>query len=196
MSTEQHTAATWRADQRLPERDEASLGLAGAEQIRALLTTARTVAIVGLSADQMRPSYFVAVYLQAAGYRIFPVNPRYAGSAILGRPVVSSLAEIPEHLDIVDIFRKPADVPAVVDDAVAIGAGAVWMQLGVISAEARRAGAGRGPRGGDGSLHESGARPSSWQDAHHGLRDRHHLGPPPHSRGLDGRARSASAHQS
>lgn len=136
MSAEQHTVATWRADQRLPERDEASLGLAGAERIRTLLTTARTVAIVGLSADQMRPSYFVAVYLQAAGYRIFPVNPRYAGGAILGRPVVSSLAEIPEHVDIVDIFRKPADVPAVADDAVAIGAGAVWMQLGVISAEA------------------------------------------------------------
>ena len=135
MSADQDGASGWRADQRRPERDEAALGLAGAAQIRALLTGARNVAIVGLSADQLRPSYFVAVYLQAAGYRIFPVNPRYAGGSILGRPVVAALAEIPEHVDIVDIFRRPADVPSVVDEAIAIGAGVVWMQLGVISQE-------------------------------------------------------------
>jgi predicted CoA-binding protein len=123
----------WRADQRLPERDEAERGLAGAAEIRALLTRARTVAMVGLSADQMRPSYFVAVYLIAAGYRVFPVNPRYVGSAILGRQVFAALSEIPEHVDIVDIFRRPADVPSVMEDAIAIGADSVWMQLGVVN---------------------------------------------------------------
>ncbi|HXT34363.1 MAG TPA: CoA-binding protein [Chloroflexota bacterium] len=128
----------WRADQRAPETDEQARGLAGAAEIRALLTRARTVAMVGLSADEIRPSYFVAVYLKHAGYRIWPVNPRYAGGFILGRPVVASLAEIPEHVDIVDVFRRPSDAPAVAREAIAIGAGALWMQLTVISDEAAR----------------------------------------------------------
>lgn len=140
MSTVQ-TATTdkrWRADQRTPEDDEASRGLAGAAEIRALLHRARTIAMVGLSADPLRPSYFVAVYLQAAGYRIYPVNPRYAGGAILDRPVVASLRDVPEHVDIVDVFRRPAEVPAIVEDAIAVGADAVWMQLTVINQEAAR----------------------------------------------------------
>jgi hypothetical protein len=128
--------ASWRADQRAPETDEQARGLAGAAEIRALLTRARVVAMVGLSADEIRPSYFVAVYLKHAGYRIWPVNPRYAGTSILGRPVVASLAEIPEHVDIVDVFRRPSDAPAVVREAIAIGADAVWLQLTVINAEA------------------------------------------------------------
>jgi predicted CoA-binding protein len=128
----------WRADQRAPEGDEAALGLAGAAEIRALLTRARTVAMVGLSQDPLRPSYFVAVYLQAAGYRIFPVNPRYAGQTILGRPVHATLREIGEHIDIVDIFRRPSEVLPVVEEAVAVGADAVWMQLTVINVEAAR----------------------------------------------------------
>jgi predicted CoA-binding protein len=130
------SAAGWRADQRTPEGDEAARGLAGAAAIRALLMEAHTVAMVGLSADPLRPSYFVAVYLLAAGYRIFPVNPRYAGGTILGRPVVAALREIPEHIDIVDIFRRPAEVPAIVEEAIAAGADAVWMQLTVINEEA------------------------------------------------------------
>jgi predicted CoA-binding protein len=129
-------AAPWRADQRAPEHDEQAIGLAGAAEIRALLTKARTVAIVGLSADPLRPSYFVAVYLAAVGYTIYPVNPRYAGGSILGRPVFASLRDIPDHIDIVDIFRRPADVPGVVDEAAAIGADAVWMQLTVINEDA------------------------------------------------------------
>jgi predicted CoA-binding protein len=128
----------WRADQRAPERDEAALGLAGASEIRSLLLRARTVAMVGLSADPLRPSYFVAVYLQQEGYRIYPVNPRYAGGTILDRPVYTSLREIPEHIDIVDIFRRPAEVPDVVEEAIAVGADAVWMQLTVINEEAAR----------------------------------------------------------
>ncbi len=132
------TEKAWRADQRAPESDEMSLGLAGAAEIHTLLLNARTIAIIGLSADALRPSNFVAVYLQAAGYRIFPVNPRYAGTTILGQPVFASLREIPEHVDIVDIFRRPSEVLAVVDEAIAIGAGAVWMQLTVINEEAAR----------------------------------------------------------
>jgi len=128
----------WRADQRTPETDERSRGLAGAAEIRALLSKAETIAMVGLSADPLRPSYFVAVYLQAAGYRIYPVNPRYAGSTILGRPVYASLKELPEHIAIVDIFRRPSEVPAIVEEASAIGADAVWMQLTVINQEAAK----------------------------------------------------------
>jgi uncharacterized protein len=140
MSTAESTPVgkPWRADQRIPEGDEAALGLAGAAEIRALLLNARTIAMVGLSADPLRPSYFVAVYLQAAGYRIYPVNPRYAGRTILDRPVFASLRDIPDHIDIVDIFRRPAEVPTIVEDAIAIGAGAVWMQLTVINTEAAR----------------------------------------------------------
>lgn len=132
------TRPAWRADQRAPERDEADLGLAGAAEIRALLARARNVAMVGLSADPLRPSYFVAVYLQAAGYQLYPVNPRYAGGTILERPVYASLRDIPDHVDIVDVFRRPSEVPAVVEDAIAIGADAVWMQLTVINPQAAR----------------------------------------------------------
>lgn len=131
-------SAPWRADQRAPETDERARGLAGAAEIRALLGRARTVAMVGLSADEIRPSYFVAVYLKHAGYRLLPVNPRYAGKRILGFPVVGSLGELTEHVDIVDVFRRPADVPAIVEEAVAIGADAVWLQLTVINWEAAR----------------------------------------------------------
>jgi predicted CoA-binding protein len=128
----------WRADQRVPEGDDARLGLAGAAEIRALLSRARNVAMVGLSADEVRPSYYVAVYLKGEGYNLFPVNPRYAGGLILGRPVVASLRDITAHIDIVDIFRRPSEVPSIVDDAIAIGADAVWMQLGVVNEEAAR----------------------------------------------------------
>jgi uncharacterized protein len=129
---------SWRSDQRSPETDEQARGLAGAAEIRALLLRARTIAIVGLSADELRPSYFVAVYLKHAGFRLRPVNPRYAGTSILGFPVVSSLAEIKEHVDIVDVFRRPADTPPIVAEAKAIGADAVWFQLTVINWETAR----------------------------------------------------------
>ncbi len=128
----------WRADQKVPEGDEAARGLAGAAEIRGLLSRARTIAMVGLSADELRPSYFVAVYLKGVGYRVYPVNPRYVGRTILGWPVVASLRDIPVHVDIVDIFRRPAEVPPIVEEAIAIGADAVWMQLTVINEEAAR----------------------------------------------------------
>lgn len=131
-------ADEWRADQSVPERDERTRGLAGAADIRGLLTRARTIAIVGLSADPIRPSYFVAAYLRSAGYQLFPVNPRYAGQTILDQPVFASLRDIPQHINIVDVFRRPADAPAVVEDTIAIGADAVWLQLSVIHEEAAR----------------------------------------------------------
>jgi uncharacterized protein len=104
--------------------------------IRSLLTTARTVAIVGLSSNALRPSNFVGFYLQRHGYHIVPVNPREA--EILGETSYPSLTDIPFHVDIVDVFRAPAAVPGIARQAVEIGAGALWLQFGVISPEGAR----------------------------------------------------------
>ena len=82
----------------------------GQDGLRQLLRRARTIAIVGLSADWNRPSHFAAKYMQQAGYRIVPVNPRYAGQTVLGVPCVATLEEIGEHVDIVDVFRRTEDV--------------------------------------------------------------------------------------
>jgi uncharacterized protein len=107
-----------------------------------ILRKARTIAMVGLSGNPYRPSHFAAIYLIAEGYNVIPVNPRE--QSILGRKSYASLRDIPEPVDVVDIFRDPSAVPALVDDAIAIGAKVVWMQLGVISelgaARAREAG--------------------------------------------------------
>jgi predicted CoA-binding protein len=102
--------------------------------IRDLLANARTIAIVGLSADRQKASYFVANYLQREGYRIIPVNPR--GGMILGEAVYADLQSIPEKVDVVDVFRPSSEVPGIVDQAIAIGAKAVWMQLRIINFEA------------------------------------------------------------
>ena len=104
------------------------------EAIRKLLQGSRTIAIVGISAKHDRPSHEVAHYLQKAGYKIIPVNPAYA--EVLGEKCYPSLRDIPVKIDIVDVFRKPSDVLPVVDEAIAVGAGCVWMQLGVIAPEA------------------------------------------------------------
>jgi len=103
---------------------------------RSLLMGAKRVAVVGLSADEARPSHGVAAYLQATGYEIVPVNPRYAGGEILGQKVFASLAEIDRPVDIVDVFRKPAEAPALAEEAAAIGAKTLWLQLGVENDEA------------------------------------------------------------
>lgn len=108
-----------------------------ASQRLAILRAAKSVAIVGLSPNTARASYFVATYLlQDADYRLFFVNPRAAGTDVLGRPVYASLAELPETPDIVDVFRKASDIPGVVDETVAIGAPALWIQLGIVNEEA------------------------------------------------------------
>jgi predicted CoA-binding protein len=104
--------------------------------IRDLIHTARTVAIVGLSPNVLRPSNFVGFYLQRHGYRIVPVNPHE--TEILGEASFPSLADIPFPVDIVDVFRQPEAVPGIARDAVEIGAGALWTQFGVISPEGAR----------------------------------------------------------
>jgi O-acetylhomoserine (thiol)-lyase len=101
-----------------------------------ILKRYRTIAMVGLSADPYRPSYFAATYLQREGYRIVPVNPRYAGQTILGEPAYASLRDVPFPVEIVDIFRGPGHVPGLVEEAIAIGAKVVWMQLGIRHPEA------------------------------------------------------------
>ena len=100
--------------------------------LRELLTGARTIALVGASPRPHRPSHGVMRYLQRQGYRAIPVNPTVSGATILDERVYASLAEIPEAIDLVDIFRRSEAAGAAVDDAIAIGAKAVWMQLGVI----------------------------------------------------------------
>lgn len=99
------------------------------DEIGAILNRARTIAVVGLSADAGRDSHRVSAYMQRQGYRIIPLNPNV--SEVLGKKAYASLREVPERVDIVNIFRRPEAIPAIVDDAVAIGAGAVWMQLGL-----------------------------------------------------------------
>lgn len=103
--------------------------------LRRVLGETRTIAVVGLSADWFRPSYFAAKYMQEHGYRIIPVNPRY--DEILGEKCYPDLRAIPEPVDLVDVFRKPADALAIAEEAVAIGARALWMQIGVINEAAR-----------------------------------------------------------
>lgn len=101
------------------------------DYLREVLGNARSVAVVGLSSNWNRPSYFVAKYLQAKGYRILPVNPREAGKEILGETVAPSLQDLPETPDMVDIFRNSEAAGPITDDAIDIGAKSVWMQIGV-----------------------------------------------------------------
>ena len=103
-------------------------------EIAKLLAEAKTIAVVGLSGDVFRPSYGVAAYMQEHGYRIIPVNPKE--TLILGERCYPDLASIPEHVDIVDVFRRSEFVPALMREAIAIGARAVWLQEGVVHAEA------------------------------------------------------------
>jgi predicted CoA-binding protein len=106
------------------------------QTIQRLIHRARTIAIVGLSANELRPSNFVGFYLQRHGYRVIPVNPRE--TEILGEVSHPSLADVPEAVDVVDVFRAPAALPAIAEQAVAIGAGALWCQFGVINEEGAR----------------------------------------------------------
>ncbi len=107
-----------------------------AASLRRILRQARTLAIVGLSADWFRPSFFAAKYMQEHGYRIRPVNPRYAGQSILGMPCVARLEDIDESVDLVDVFRRTEDVPPIARSAIAIGAQVLWQQIGVVNREA------------------------------------------------------------
>lgn len=103
-----------------------------------ILRSARTIAVVGLSANPRRPSHGVARYLQRAGYRIIPVNPNV--SEVLGERAYATLSELPGPVDVVEVFRRSEYAGAIVDEAIAIGAGAVWLQDGVVDdAAAQRA---------------------------------------------------------
>ncbi len=99
--------------------------------LRRILKQAHTIAVVGLSANWWRPSYFAAKYLQEHGYRIIPVNPAYP--EVLGEKCYASLRDIPEKVDIVDCFRKSEEIPPIAEEAIAIGAKALWMQIGVVN---------------------------------------------------------------
>ena len=105
-------------------------------QLRRVLRSCHTIAVVGLSAEWHRPSFFAAKYMQSHGYRIVPVNPRYA--SILGETCYARLEDIPHPVDMVDVFRKPDDVLPMAASAVAIGAKCLWQQLGVKNLEADR----------------------------------------------------------
>jgi predicted CoA-binding protein len=99
--------------------------------LRGILNGVRTIAMVGASEHWNRPSFFAMKYLQDKGYRVIPVNPQAKGGEILGEKVYADLAEIPDKVDMVDIFRRAEAVPAIVDQAIEKGAKVVWMQLGV-----------------------------------------------------------------
>jgi len=105
-------------------------------EIQRVLHQARTIAVVGLSKNDLRASHFVGYYLQRHGYRMIPVNPRE--TEILGQKSYASLADIPEPVDVVNVFRAPAALPGIVDETIAIGAKALWCQFGVINVEAAR----------------------------------------------------------
>lgn len=106
---------------------------AGDDEIREILCTAKTIALVGASPRPERDSHEVMAFLQSRGYRVIPVNPICAGDAILGERVRASLAEIDEPIDLVDVFRNSEAAGAAADEAIAVKAKAVWMQLGVVN---------------------------------------------------------------
>src|ERR1700747_112456 len=100
-------------------------------KLRGILQRVKTIAMVGASPNWNRPSYFVMKYLQGKGYRVIPVNPAMAGKTLLGETAYALLRDIPEEVDMVDMFRAAEEAPGVVADAIAIGARVVWMQLGI-----------------------------------------------------------------
>ena len=104
--------------------------------LRRILKDSRTIAVVGLSANWYRPSYFAAKYMQEHGYRVIPVNPQYG--EVLGERCYARLTDVPDKVDIVDCFRAASEIPAIVEDAIAIGAKVIWMQLGIVDNEAAR----------------------------------------------------------
>jgi len=106
------------------------------ETIKRILDECRTIAVVGLSSKETRPSHGVAAYMQRAGYRIVPVNPNEV--EVLGENAYASLSDVPQKVDLVDVFRRSEEAGAVVDEAIAAGAKAVWLQEGVIDDKAAR----------------------------------------------------------
>jgi hypothetical protein len=122
------------SDSRGENDPEGKQGGGANDPITEILKTGTTIAVVGLWSRKFRPSYGVSQYMQAAGYRIIPVNP--GEREVLGEKAYARLEDIPEKVDIVNIFRRPEHVPAVVESAIKIGARAIWMQEGVIHGDA------------------------------------------------------------
>ena len=114
------------------------------QEAGAILRQARTIAVVGCSTNPDKPSHSVPKYLQQQGYRILPVNPSAKGQTLLGETVYGSLKEIQTPIDVVDIFRPPKDVPSIVEEAIAVGAKAIWMQEGIVNNEAAQRAKGAG----------------------------------------------------
>lgn len=114
--------------------------------LRGILKRTKTIAIVGVSANQVRPSFYVARYLQLKGYRLVPVNPGLAGQQLLGNTVYPDLQSVPQDIDMVDIFRRSDSVPPIVEEALARwpGLGTIWMQIGVENTEAAAVAMARG----------------------------------------------------
>jgi predicted CoA-binding protein len=108
------------------------------EQLKRILTSVKTIAVVGVSTNPIRPSYYVARYLGLKGFKVIPVNPMNAGETLFGQTIRANLSEITEHVDMVDIFRRSDQVPPIVDEALEAlpGLKVIWMQIGVENAEA------------------------------------------------------------
>jgi len=106
------------------------------QRMKEILTSANTIASVGLSSNQEKESYWIVLYLKEQGYKIIPVNP--TATEILGEKAYPNLSAIPDKVDVVQVFRKPEDVPPVVEEAIKIGAKVVWMQEGIVNYEAAR----------------------------------------------------------
>jgi predicted CoA-binding protein len=119
-------------------KEERMMAFSSPEVIQRILNECRTIAVVGLSSNPSRPSYGVAAYMKQQGYKVIPVNPKE--DMVLGEQAYPSLTAVPVKIDLVDVFRKPEEAGAVVDDAISFGAKAVWLQEGVIDeAAAQRA---------------------------------------------------------
>ena len=161
-------------------------------KIRRILSTVRTIAMVGASSNWNRPSYFVMKYLQGKGYRVIPVNPGTAGQEQLGEQIYASLRDIPDKIDMVDVFRASDQVGPIVDDAIAIGAKVVWMQLGVRNDEAAAQRRGGRHRSDHEPLPEDRVRPSGRRAVMERRQFRHH--PQPRGPSRPPNARQAARH--
>lgn len=126
--------------------DQCILCASGAsdEDIKDIVTKSKTVALVGISHKEERDSNRVARYLREHGYKVIPVNPKY--KEVMGETCYPDLKSVPEHIDVVDIFRNVEAIPGIVDEAIQVGAGAVWMQLGLAHEEAAEKARGAGLR--------------------------------------------------
>jgi uncharacterized protein len=112
-------------------------GIAAADPVGDLLAANKTIAVVGLSSNPRRPSHDVAAYLKMSGYKIIPVNPNE--TEVLGEKAYARLEEIPDRVDVVEVFRRPEDVPPVVESAIGIGAKVLWLQQGITSPASEKA---------------------------------------------------------